>query len=170
MKRITILLTALVLSLSASVQAEQQTDPVQVEMKALAAKGLTEALKLVEKSSGFYPFSIIYSGPGPLKVGGYTGDMDARPPAEEYVVGMLVALRKTALETASVSSIAIVKPQTFTLENGEKLSGVWVLVDHRDAKPWIVFQPLIPSDKPGHFSLGKQIIDASSDWIFEPKK
>ncbi len=159
-------LSALLVMLAGLIHAGEAKTPVE-EMKALAGKGLTEGMALIQKQGGFYPFSLIYLQDR-LQVGAYTGDPANRPPADEYVAGMLLELRRVARGTPDATAMMIVRMHTVTQENGENLQGVWVLVDHREAPPLIVFQPLVPDKDSGHYSLGEQLIQASPDWIFEP--
>lgn len=149
---------------AASSQAVAST-PAE-EMKVLAGKGLTEAIQMMEKTGTFYPFSIIYRGDR-LQVGTYTGEMADRPPADQYALGMLVKLREVVRKHQDVTAIVLAKPYSAELQDGTRVNGAWVLVDHREAEPWVVFQPLIPSGEPGRFSLGEQVIQATDDWIFE---
>lgn len=172
MKKARIWLSAMALMVVSGLHAEPEVADTRVatpseEMKALAGKGLTEAMKLLQKSGGFYPFSIIYRQDR-LQVAGYTGDPAKRPPAEEYVGGMYAQLREEAKKSSAVTAVVLVKPHSIQLEDGNWLNGVWVLADHREGTPWIVFQPLVPSaENEGHYSLGEQVIQLSEDRIFE---
>jgi len=135
------------------------------EMEVLASKMLTESLLLLQKSGAIYPFALLMDKDEEVSAVGYSGEAGVRPPADAYAWSLIHLIRDQTNQNSNVRVAALAKMHVVEVE-GEKTPGLWILVDHIDAPAWVVFQPLIPDDQPGHYSLGQQVYQPSKERLF----
>jgi hypothetical protein len=90
---------------------------------------------------------------------------EKRPPADAYAWSLVHLIRDKTNENSNVRVAALAKMHGVEVE-GKTIKGLWILVDHIDAPAWVVFQPLIPGDKPNHYSLGQQVYEPSNERLF----
>lgn len=172
------LLTILLLCLPLLAQAEKPAgenaggnngskDAAVAQMEALAQGGIQEALKAVQRSGGFYPFAmVINKDAASLQLVGYQGDAAKKPKADDFAVALFLQLRELAEKNDGLIAAVVLKPFHATGADGKKIPGVWAAVDHRDRRPWVMFQPLIEQE-PGRYVLGQMIYQQSEEAIFE---
>lgn len=123
-------------------QIEPDDSPEAQEMNNLTEKGLNTAVKIIAKAGNIYPFGLILRENGKIATAGYTGDREDQPPPMEWAQAMIWQLRKAAGKDLSIKAIAVFRLHTAETMEGGELPGVWVLVDHRNHRPWTVFLPL----------------------------
>jgi len=146
--------------------AEQgEKSPEQQAMDQLAEAGLRQALQAIQRSGGLYPFGLIQSGETVQAVG-YSGDKEDAPSAEEWSQDLFWQLRKIGKEQPDIELMALFRLHDITGDNGEKVTGVWAQVDHRAARPWVIFLPLLKNEK-GKHELGDMIYYATEQPLFE---
>ena len=134
---------------------KQQKSPEQQAMDQLAEAGLRQALKAIQRSGGLYPFGMIQSG-DTVRAVGYSGDKEDAPSAEEWAQGLFMQLRKIGKEQPDIELMALFRLHEITAENGDKVTGVWAQVDHRDVRPWVIFLPLLKNEA-GKHELGDMV-------------
>ncbi|MEE4250707.1 MAG: hypothetical protein V2I38_08975 [Alcanivoracaceae bacterium] len=163
------LLIMLLVSLPLALHAEQkQKDPALAQMETMAENGIQQALQVVQKSGGFYPFALVYNeATEELQLVGYRGDPKTKPKADDFAVALFLEVRQLVENNPDMSSAVVLKPFRATSTEGKVIPGVWAAVDHRTQRPWVMFQPLIEKD-PGHFILGELIYQKSEEAIFPP--
>lgn len=150
----------------ASAAAKQANkSPEQQAMDQLAEAGLRQALQAIQRSGGLYPFGLIQSG-DTVRAVGYSGDKEDAPSAEEWAQGLFMQLRKIGKEQPDIELMALFRLHDITAENGEKITGVWAQVDHRDVRPWVIFLPLLKNDE-GKHELGDMVYYATEQSLFE---
>ena len=144
---------------------QKQKSPEQQAMDQLAEAGLRQALKAIQSSGGLYPFGMIQSG-DTVRAVGYSGDRVDAPSAEEWAQGLFRQLRKIGMEQPDIELMALFRLHEVTAENGEKVTGVWAQVDHRDVRPWVIFLPLLKNEE-GKHELGDMVYYATEQPLFE---
>jgi hypothetical protein len=168
------LLTIVLLCLPALALADKNSgqsasgnkDAAIVQMEALAQGGIQEALKAVQRSGGFYPFAmVINKGTSSLQLVGYQGDVAKKPKADDFAVALFLQLRDLAEKNDDLVAAVVLKPFHATGADGKSIPGVWAAVDHRDRRPWVMFQPLIEQE-PGRYTLGQMVYQQSEEAIF----
>lgn len=145
--------------------ADDSVAVAKKEMEVLASKMLAESLRLLQTSGAIYPFGLLMDKDEKVSFVGYSGEPEARPAADAYAWSLVHVIRDKTNESASVRVAALAKMHSIEAE-GQKIPGLWILVDHIDAPAWVVFQPLIPGDKPKHYSLGQQVYEPSKVSLF----
>ncbi|WP_290537717.1 MULTISPECIES: hypothetical protein [Alcanivorax] len=150
---------------SASTEEQAKKSPDQQAMDQLAEAGLRQALQAIQRSGGLYPFGLIQSGETVQAVG-YSGDKEDAPSAEEWAQGLFMQLRKIGKEQPDIELMGLFRLHDITGDNGEKITGVWAQVDHRDVRPWVIFLPLIKNDA-GKHELGDMVYYATEQPLFE---
>lgn len=162
-------LIMLLVSLPLALHAEQPAkDPAIVQMETLAENGIQQALQIVQKSGGFYPFALVYNeATKELQLVGYRGDPQTKPKADEFAVALFLQVRELVEQNPDMSTAVVLKPFRVTSKEGKEIPGVWAAVDHRSQLPWVMFQPLIEK-KPGHYMMGELIYQQSEEAIFPP--
>lgn len=129
---------------------EPDSSPEAEEMNGLVEKGLETAVKVISKSGGLYPYGLVLKEGGKVGTAGYTGDKENPPPAMEWAQAMIWQLRKAAGDDDSIRAVAVFRLHTAETGEGDKLPGIWALVDHRDHRPWTVFLPLLKGEDGKH--------------------
>lgn len=135
------------------------------EMEVLASKMLTESLILLQKSGAIYPFALLMNKEEKVNFVGYSGASEEKPAAEAFAWSLVHLIRDKTNENSRIQVAALAKMHSVEAE-GKTITGLWILVDHIDAPAWVVFQPLIPGDKPSHYSLGEQVYEPSTERLF----
>ena len=69
-------------------------------------------------------------------------------------------------EQPDIELMALFRLHEVTAENGEKVTGVWAQVDHRDVRPWVIFLPLLKNEE-GKHELGDMVYYATEQPLFE---
>lgn len=148
--------------------AEQSQNPDIKQMETLAQSAIQQALKVVQESGGVYPFALVYNkGSEELQLVGYRGDPKTKPKAEDFTVALFLQVRKMAEGNTDIEAAVVLKPFYVTTDEGKEIPGIWATVDHRNQKPWVMFQPLIKNEKKsGHYTLGEMIYQQAQEGIF----
>lgn len=137
-------------------EIEPDESPEAKEMNVLTEKGLKTAVQAISKSGNLYPFGLVLKQNGKVGVAGYTGDTQNPPEPMEWAQALIWQLRKAASQDQAIKAIAVFRLHTAQTREGGELPGVWVLVDHRNHRPWTVFLPLKKGDD-GKHSLGELV-------------
>ena len=154
------------LMLAGPLSAQDLAPDVRQQIEQLGSKAMSEALKVIQDRGAIYPFGMLMDKEQEVRLVGYSGNDNAKPPAEEYVGALVQQVRDTTAVMLSVEVAAVLRMHSIRNEDGKSVPGVWMLIDHRHGTPLIIFQPLIPGDKPNHYSLGPQLFEASSQPLF----
>ena len=152
----------------AAENANQSSAAARKEMEMLASKGITESLKVLQEQGAIYPFELLLEQKDQVRLVGYSGASEDKPAATEYAKVLIAEARSYADKHPELKAAAIFRMHSILGDKGQQIPGVWALVDHRSERPWIVFQPLVPSGKDRHYSLGDQIYQATDINLFEP--
>jgi len=145
---------------------EQSQNPDIKQMETLAQSAIQQALKVVQESGGVYPYALVYNKNNEeLQLVGYRGDPKTKPKAEDFTIALFLEVRQMAHKNADIEAAVVVKPFHVTTDEGKDIPGIWATVDHRNQKPWVMFQPLIER-KPGHYMLGEMIYQQAQEGIF----
>lgn len=147
------------------IAADEAQAQAKKEMELLAGKVLTESLKQLQQSGAIYPFAVLMDKNEEVNLVGYSGVPEARPSPEAYAWSLVHVVRDKTNENSTVRVAALAKMHSAQM-NERTVTGIWILVDHIDAPAWVVFQPLVPGDKPKHYSLGEQIYEPSNEQLF----
>lgn len=148
--------------------AEQSENPEVKKMEMLAQSAIQQALKAVQESGGVYPYALVYNkNNDEYQLVGYRGDPKTKPEAESFTVTLFLQLRQMAHSSPDIEAAVVIKPFVVTSDEGKDIPGIWATVDHRNQKPWVMFQPLI-EHKPGRFVLGEMIYQQAEEGIFPP--
>ncbi|MED5388093.1 MAG: hypothetical protein VX793_04520 [Pseudomonadota bacterium] len=134
-------------------------------MDTLAEAGLRQALQAIQRSGGLYPFGLIQSG-DTVRAVGYSGEKADAPSEDEWARGLFRQLRKIGEEQPDIELMGLFRLHEVTSESGEKVTGVWAQVDHRDVRPWVIFLPLIQNEE-GKHELGEMVYYATEQALFE---
>ena len=160
------LLTLLVLVFSAPLLAQDAAlAKAKAEMEQLAETGTREALKVVQESGGFYPFGLVMDGEQQVRLVGYRGRPEQKPPADEYVTPLFWSIRQTVRQEQDLKVAMVLKPHTIESEEGVPVPGIWATVDHRQAAPWVMFLPFLPQED-GTYLIGEIVYSNAEEGIF----
>jgi len=155
-----------VLLFSGALSAQEMAPDVRQQIEQLGSKAMSEALQVIQDRGAIYPFGMLMDKAQEVRLVGYSGKDNSKPPADEYVGALVQQVRDTTAVMFSVEVAAVLKMHSIKNEDGEVVPGVWMLIDHRHGTPLIIFQPLIPGDKPNHYALGPQLFEASAQSLF----
>lgn len=145
--------------------AEAKKDPAIAQMEALAKAGIEQALKVVQKSRGFYPFALVLDDKAQVRMIGYQGEPGQRPSSDDFAVGLFLQLRNEARNNPAMIAASVFKPMRVKADDGSDIPGVWSAVDHREAQSVVMFQPLVQKE-PGRYVIGEIIYQKSDEPIF----
>lgn len=168
-KRVLLLLVLITASFSAYSASDADAEARAV-MERLASKALSESLEVLQTQGAIYPFELLLDGDDKVHLVGYSGEEEKKPVAADYAYVLITRSPAVIDAFPGIVAAAVAKMHSVVGEDGKEIPGVWILVDHKDMSPWIVFQPLIPGDKPQHFSLGEQIYEVAKTPLFSSKK
>jgi hypothetical protein len=144
---------------------EEQKSPEQQAMDQLAEAGLRQALQAIQRTGSFYPFGLVQAGDNVQAVG-YSGDKADAPNMDEWAGVLFMKLREISKEKPDIDLMALFRLHEITGDNGEKVAGVWIQVDHRTLPSWVIFQPLVKNDE-GKHELGDMVYYATEQPLFE---
>lgn len=147
-------------------QGSSQTEKSeeQKQMDLLAQAGIRQALQVVAKSGGVYPFALT-SANGEVNAVAYSGDPDNAPSQDDWASALFQRLREIGNEQPEVDMLSIYRLHVITDAAGQKTIGVWAEVDHRNASPWVIFVPLIKNAE-GTFDVGQPLYQAAEQPLF----
>lgn len=150
---------------SAIESAAEAPDPAQQQMNALGEQALASGLQLIERSGGLYPYAMVVSGEQ-AQLMSYQGDPDARPPEQEWSALLLQRLRNLAETDETVTTVALVRLHQVPTRSGDgHVQGLWVLLDHRELRPTLLFLPFLPGED-GQHRMGELLYYGSEQHIF----
>ena len=164
------------LALSSNAQAEQAAppageqaaSPALQEINALGEVAMQTGLQAIQESGGLYPFAIVGRTDGQTQLVGYQGDPELRPPAEEWGEALFLRLRELAAGDDTIKVAALVRLHNVPAkeEGDPPIPGLWVLVDHRDERAWVLFMPFLPNKDTGKRTPGDVIYYATDQPLF----
>ena len=150
---------------SAIKSAADAPDPAQQQMNALGEQALASGLQLIERSGGLYPYAMVASGEQ-AQLMSYQGDPTARPPEQEWSALLLQRLQSLVETDASVTTVALVRLHQVPTRSGDgHVQGLWVLLDHRELRPTLLFLPFVPGED-GQHRVGELVYYGSEQHIF----
>lgn len=139
------------------------------QMDKLAGTAVSEAVKVVGESGGFYPFALVMDTQEKVRLIGYSGAPSKKPTPEEYVKTLFWQVRHTVDENGGLVAAVIVKPHFVTTDKGETVPGVWAAADHRQSDAWVMFLPFVRNPDGTH-SLGEIIYVPGQEPLFPVKE
>lgn len=153
------------LGISAAAIAERQPNAAQEAMNTLGEHALASGLRLIEHSGGLYPYAMVLHGDD-VQLMAYQGDPDARPPEQEWSAALLQRLRSLAETDESITTTALVRLHQVPKRSGDgHVRGLWVLLDHRELQPTLLFLPFLPGED-GQHRMGELVYYGSEQRIF----
>ena len=167
MKSVIVMFVSLLLLVSGgALYAEQATgDAAKAELDNLASKAFTEAVKVVNESGGFFPFAMVMRPDNTVQLIAYKGTQEDKPPAEEYVKALYWQLVKFLQSYGGYTSAIMLKPHVVVKEDGNRVPGIWALMDHRERQPAVAFLPFEQSDS-GEWLLGEMVFSPAQNPLF----
>lgn len=136
------------------------------EMEKLATVGMRIGLKTMDESGQLYPFALLQEEDGEIQSMGRRKGSTPKPP-EEWASDLVHMLRKK-VKSGTFSSAAMVKMHEVKGEDGTKTPGVWILADHRNHNPTIIFLPLVKKGKEESRKPGQMVFYGTEQWLFNP--
>lgn len=137
---------------AAAGSGEQEPATPLKEMEGLAELGMNMAMDAVTETGKLYPFSqLVFQTPEGerIKTMGKPRGEKIEPP-EEWAVNLLNTIRKFGEDDPKLKAASLVKLHEVKTEAGDSVPGLWVLVDHRNHSPLIVFLPLLKQENGKH--------------------
>lgn len=168
MNRLNVFAGLLICLLAAPALAEREArqSPEIQEMNRLAEAAMQMALKAVEESGGVYPFAILAREGDNNQILGYQGEREAAPPPGQWVEALFLRLQEMTRDSdKDLRAVALVRLHEVPSKDGDKVPGIWVQVDHRNERPWVLFLPFVRNEA-GRHEAGELIYYASEQPIF----
>lgn len=155
-KRWLVILIGLTMCMSAAVAADinaapqQQESPQVQAMNQLVKVTLEQSLQLmIQAGKPIYPFALMQFKDGRVTSMTYKeqkdeeGNVIPQPSEAEWTEMLFVQLSQVATQLNGPDVAVLARMHEIEDEKGKKLKGIWVMVDHRDVRPWVVFMPLV---------------------------
>lgn len=160
-----------VMSMSGFAQLDESEtiDPaVRQQIDLLAEKALTEAVKVVAESGGFYPFGLVLDRDESVRLVGATEPPGEGRNKQDMAVTLFWQIRALLDANAGFIAAAVVKEHAGFVLDGQSVPGIWVTVDHRSGPAWVIFLPFIPTEG-GTYRLSEEpIYMPASEPLFLP--
>jgi hypothetical protein len=146
-------------------QAVMERNKAQMEKMAKESVGL--AVKALSSGDGLYPFALTMTREGDISLSGYSGEPDQAPPAEEWTQTLMRSLQTSTGSKRTLVAASLVRLMTVEDEKtGESVPGIWVMVDHRGHRPWVMLFPLIKTNEGNKRKVGNPAYYATDQWLF----
>lgn len=168
------LLIAVLLSLTSMIgvaaqNGEQTVDPeARRQMDLLAEKAINEAVQVVAESGGFYPFALVADRDDVVRLVGAAQRPQEGVSKNDMAISLFWQVRKFLQENIGFVTAAVVKEHVGQLADGQSVPGIWVTVDHRNAPPWVVFLPFIPSESGSYRLADEPLYLPANEGLFLP--
>jgi hypothetical protein len=152
-----------------SVQQEQNGDEAAAPrktMEGLAELGLNIGIRALKESGKLYPFAkLAYETEDgeQMKTLGKKRGEEIEPP-DEWTAQLYKAVRKTTTDNR-LKAASIVRLHKAKDKNGDKVRGLWALVDHREHPAMIFFVPLLEQEDGDH-KPGKLVYRGTDQTLF----
>lgn len=152
--------------------APQQESPDVQMMNALVKATFEQSLRLmIDTQKPIYPFALMRFSDGRITSMTYKeqkddkGNVKPQPPEAEWTEMLYTQLRQVATQLNGPDLVVLARMHEAAEKNGEQLKGIWIMVDHRNVRPWVVFMPLLKQEG-GSFKPGDLVYYATDQTIF----
>ncbi len=151
---------------------QQKAESDRVAMSHLAQAAMSQAMRVMYKrQKPIYPFALLQYKDGRVDSITYKpqknadGSLKPQPDADKWAAMLFMKLKHMAATQPKLEIALLTRMDKVDTKNGKQLLGIWTEVDHRDARPWVVFLPLI-KQKDGSRKKGELIYYATNQPIF----
>lgn len=143
------------------------TGSPQKEMEGLAELSLKIAMDALRESGQVYPFAqLVYGKEGKdIRTLGKLRGSKIEPP-DVWARHLLETLRNNT-DDPELRVTSLTKLHEAQTKDGQPVKGIWILVDHREKKPYVVFLPLLKQPN-GKYKTGEVISSPTDESVFPP--